>query len=1056
MALKITAEEYNTMQGLYANAGDWVDANTTFRTRFAVESETSNKFTYNNIAGDYSLTLQNGTASDWGFIAGDTVYISFYNYLGLGQQNLTTTVLYTTGSTVFFSDEFIFGGYTYPNNSQFPTENQHGNLLVNATKTPDSVQFDFNLTTSGGTSLGSVLDGEFSRFEIQDVSTFVINTPYFMTALASKSGSLIKDVYIKYLADEGNGWKRYKVYWTFLQWGIIKDGFTEPNYYTNADCLAPIIKLQSFSQYGNPNGIVQDLSNNTQANTGGFDENFNGGVSLFESTGITWNDSLGNVIQGLNYSGISTFVATVNVPSGMTLSYHLGLTWRPVDGAFYQNKALTDVGQNLLINAPEDVFVNTVGYAGPFLGYQDASGARWDFSGLQFDTVGTVLTIQGTVTPNAEANVLFSGIADGGRLSTLWLSIGDIFLTDTPTNNRVSLQLFNADNIDAPVLGVQIPNVVSEKLFDHANNLITTPLPQTTTEDDVLYVSDFKLIDGLNYEGIRTRIFAYNTVTEEEFTLEDNFFSFANVPYILGRFQPNFITPRGFNLPPTSDRNIISLTRKTSLDEVSKYGISLEYGYLSRWQYWLSQANTDNDFFDITQYAFDGKNKNWQRFSNSGNWIVRLAYYTRLNGVDDFNYQEVGIRPYNDDANVSTQWAIKLLSDNSAPTNFIANEMHELSATLTWLTGAYTNPWAEVTIEDFEAGNRWVISSVLAQGGISNNPLQPISGQTKLDLQLPLPNVAELKTLVDMNVVGANKVCVSARIYSEDVPLPIVWEWLLGAEKDATHAYSDARKLRDAYTGDCMSVRRSSDNVQMDIGFVVINNEHVLDEASLLAFTGTSVGDHGFITTRFNQQNNTNSEDAKQVAMSSQPPIVIDGVVLKNPESVNRPAHLCDGVSHFHTIENSFLNSAPARFFLHVFEGVTYNEENRIGFGKSGVVTPKSMRWVIDSSTQNVLKSEESISVLDHFIDVTIAGGQIVTVFGDSNTPTIMRCRLNGVEGTPATISNIITSVIHTEIDLADSDLHKGYKSEDVAYERNRIEDETWIENNANTFYKLY
>ena len=77
MALNITAEEYNGMQGLYANAGDWVDANTTFRTRFAVESGTSNSFLYNSIAGDYSLTLQSGTASDWGFIAGDTVIYLF-------------------------------------------------------------------------------------------------------------------------------------------------------------------------------------------------------------------------------------------------------------------------------------------------------------------------------------------------------------------------------------------------------------------------------------------------------------------------------------------------------------------------------------------------------------------------------------------------------------------------------------------------------------------------------------------------------------------------------------------------------------------------------------------------------------------------------------------------------------------------------------------------------------------------------------------------------------------------------------------------------------------
>jgi len=80
----------------------------------------------------------------------------------------------------------------------------------------------------------------------------------------------------------------------------------------------------------------------------------------------------------------------------------------------------------------------------------------------------------------------------------------------------------------------------------------------------------------------------------------------------------------------------------------------------------------------------------------------------------------------------------------------------------------YVNPWAEVTIEDYESGNRWVISSVLDQGNISSNPLKPIAGQTKLDLQIS-SNVATLTCLIDTNQVDVSKVCISARIFSEEV-----------------------------------------------------------------------------------------------------------------------------------------------------------------------------------------------------------------------------------------------------------------------------------------------
>ena len=47
-------------------------------------------------------------------------------------------------------------------------------------------------------------------------------------------------------------------------------------------------------------------------------------------------------------------------------------------------------------------------------------------------------------------------------------------------------------------------------------------------------------------------------------------------------------------------------------------------------------------------------------------------------------------------------------------------------------------------------------------------------------------------------------------------------------------AYS-FRKLSSTYTGECIRVRRSSDNAEADIGF----NGDYLDEVALLAHTGT-------------------------------------------------------------------------------------------------------------------------------------------------------------------------------------------------------------------------
>lgn len=82
----------------------------------------------------------------------------------------------------------------------------------------------------------------------------------------------------------------------------------------------------------------------------------------------------------------------------------------------------------------------------------------------------------------------------------------------------------------------------------------------------------------------------------------------------------------------------------------------------------------------------------------------------------------------------------------------------------------------------------------------------------------------------------------------------------------ATLAYS-LRKLRTAYSGACIRVRRSSDNAESDIGF----NAGVLDTAALLSFVGAG---NGFVTTWYDQQGSNNFT---QSTLNNQPRIVNSG-----------------------------------------------------------------------------------------------------------------------------------------------------------------------------------
>lgn len=86
----------------------------------------------------------------------------------------------------------------------------------------------------------------------------------------------------------------------------------------------------------------------------------------------------------------------------------------------------------------------------------------------------------------------------------------------------------------------------------------------------------------------------------------------------------------------------------------------------------------------------------------------------------------------------------------------------------------------------------------------------------------------------------------------------------------ATAAFS-LRKLRAAYAGSAIRVRRSSDNTEADIGFDSSGN---LDTAALLVHTGSN---DGFVVTWYDQSGN--GLDATQATTTVQPRIVNAGTV---------------------------------------------------------------------------------------------------------------------------------------------------------------------------------
>lgn len=124
---------------------------------------------------------------------------------------------------------------------------------------------------------------------------------------------------------------------------------------------------------------------------------------------------------------------------------------------------------------------------------------------------------------------------------------------------------------------------------------------------------------------------------------------------------------------------------------------------------------------------------------------------------------------------------------------------------------------------------------------------------------------------------------------------------LLDAYSGAAAAYS-LRKLRIAYTGYAIRVRRSSDNTSQDIGFDGNGN---LDTTSLTSFVGSN---DGFVSIFYDQSGY--GYNFEQSTSADQPKIVLSGsVITKN----SKPIILFNGTSHY-----MIVNSSQTYFsFLH-------------------------------------------------------------------------------------------------------------------------------------------
>jgi hypothetical protein len=250
----------------------------------------------------------------------------------------------------------------------------------------------------------------------------------------------------------------------------------------------------------------------------------------------------------------------------------------------------------------------------------------------------------------------------------------------------------------------------------------------------------------------------------------------------------------------------------------------------------------------------------------------------------------------------------------------------------------------------------------------------------------------------------------------------------------AAAAYSTSRKLRSAYAGSCLRVRRSSDSTEQDIGFV----SDALDTASLTTFCSAT---DGFVVKIYDQSGN--ARDLTQSTAANQPQIVASGTIYTGANS--KPECRTDGANDYLQTA-SFTLTQPTTVF-NVFNPITWTNNDTIYDGLTNV----SMLLTQSTTTPNVgiyagtLSALKSFTLATHHLATAVFSGAASTLRKNADAETTSSIGTASPSGLSLAARGGIA--FYGNIGFQEMVVYASAKSSG---------DQTTARSNVNAFYALY
>ena len=259
---------------------------------------------------------------------------------------------------------------------------------------------------------------------------------------------------------------------------------------------------------------------------------------------------------------------------------------------------------------------------------------------------------------------------------------------------------------------------------------------------------------------------------------------------------------------------------------------------------------------------------------------------------------------------------------------------------------------------------------------------------------------------------------------------------LLDDYPNAAVAYS-LRKLRTAYTGNAIRVRRSNDNAEQDIGFI----DNDLDTASLLFFVGAN---NGFVTTWYDQS--TNANNSTQATATNQAQIVSSGNLILDVNTskitttwTNDRYNLTSGIS----TNTQYLS-------VSMFRRLGKTSDILMHLGNSASSSPFNMQW-LGTGTAYALRSRMLTNL--NFQFVSTVGRCIVTSLKDATNLKV--AYRNGVQLTNTATEAPAAGTLNA-FGQSSTLYTSGQYQEYIYWNSDQSVNRTAIENNINTYWNAY